>query len=70
MQAGALGVLGNNWIAAETGDFNGDGKSDILWRDTNTGTVAIWFMNGLQVSSAASVGAEGLDWTIQGLNAD
>jgi hypothetical protein len=27
--------------------FNGDGKSDILWRDTS-GNVAVWFMNGAQ----------------------
>ncbi len=32
----------------DTHDFNGDGKSDILWRNTN-GTVAIWEMNGGQV---------------------
>ena len=32
----------------ETGDFNGDGKSDILWRNTN-GEMAIWLMNGAQV---------------------
>ena len=69
-QTGGLGTVPSNWIIAETGDFNGDGKSDILWRDNNTGAVAIWFMNGLQVSSSAGVGTVGLDWTIQGLNAD
>jgi hypothetical protein len=31
-----------------TGDFNGDGKSDILFQNTN-GNVAIWEMNGLNV---------------------
>jgi hypothetical protein len=33
----------------ETGDFNGDGMSDILWRDTS-GNTAIWFMNGATAS--------------------
>ncbi len=28
-----------------TGDFNGDGDSDILWQNAN-GQVAIWEMNG------------------------
>jgi hypothetical protein len=31
-----------------TGDFNGDGRSDILWRDTS-GNVAIWEMNGTTI---------------------
>jgi hypothetical protein len=43
--------------AAGTGDFNGDGKSDILWRDTSSGTAAIWLMNGAQVTGAAGVGS-------------
>ena len=46
------------------------GKSDILWRDNNTGATAIWFMNGLQISSTGSPGLVSADWTIQGLNAD
>jgi hypothetical protein len=29
-----------------TGDFNGDGKSDILWRHTTLGDVWIWLMDG------------------------
>jgi FG-GAP repeat len=60
----------SNWSIALTGDFNGDGKTDILWRDSSTGTVVIWFMNGVQVASTASLGAVGTDWTIQGTNAD
>ena len=31
-----------NWKIAGTGDFNGDGKSDIFWRNTSTGDNAIW----------------------------
>ena len=45
-------VVGNDaatWSVAETGDFNGDGKTDILWRNSN-GDVEMWFMNGTQIS--------------------
>jgi len=28
------------------GDFNGDGKSDILWQKASDGHVSLWFMNG------------------------
>jgi hypothetical protein len=31
-------------------DFNGDGKSDLLWHDPSTGQVAFWTMNGTQVA--------------------
>src|SRR5262249_40855777 len=32
-----------------TGDFNGDGKGDILWHNTTTGQVVVWLMNGPNV---------------------
>ena len=41
-----------------------DGKYDILWRDNTTGTVAIWLLNGLSVSSSAALGAVPAEWTI------
>ncbi len=36
-------------------DFNGNGLSDIAWRDNN-GNTAAWLMNGSQVASAGSLG--------------
>ncbi|MCP4152125.1 MAG: hypothetical protein GY757_30570, partial [bacterium] len=30
----------------ETPDFNGDGKADFLWRNTQTGTNDVWYMDG------------------------
>lgn len=29
------------------GDFNGDGKADILWQDDDSGTVGVWLMHPL-----------------------
>ena len=40
-----------SWAIVGTGDFNGDGKGDILWRNSD-GDVGIWLMNGTQISSA------------------
>jgi hypothetical protein len=54
---------------AETGDYNGDGRSDILWRDTS-GNTAIWFMNGLQIGSTTGLGNIPTTWTVQSVNAD
>jgi hypothetical protein len=31
-----------NWKIVGVADFNGDGKSDLLWRNTATGANTIW----------------------------
>ncbi len=50
---------------ADTHDFNGDGKSDILWRD-GAGNVTIWLMNGSQVLQASLLGNVPNNWSIVG----
>jgi hypothetical protein len=49
----------------DTHDFNGDGKSDILWRDTS-GDVGIWFLNGSTISVTASLGNVSNNWAVFG----
>ena len=46
-------------------DFNGDGFSDIAWRDSG-GTVAIWLMNGGQILQSGGFGAVAAIWSIVG----
>jgi hypothetical protein len=51
-------------------DFDGDGNTDLLWRDTS-GNLAMWFMNGLTVASTAMVGNVPTNWTVKGtINGD
>src|SRR5438876_73683 len=35
---------------AARADFNGDGKSDILWRNSSTGENYVWLMNGTTIT--------------------
>ena len=43
-----------NWQIGGTGDFNGDGKVDILWRYYGAGGYNyVWYMNGV-----TSIGGE------------
>ena len=45
-------IADTNWRIDGTGDFNGDGQTDILWRYYGTGDyqglVDIWYMNGAE----------------------
>jgi len=52
-------------VSAATHDFNGDGKSDVLWHDTS-GNVAMWLMNGSTVSSSTFIGNVATTWSIVG----
>jgi hypothetical protein len=68
-----LGFIPPSWNVALTGDFNGDGMSDILWSNTN-GDTSIWFMtaNGTQVQvlSISDLGIVPTSWVVQGAGAD
>ena len=41
-------VLAQNWKLSATGDFDADGRADILWRNTGSQKLVIWTMNGVQ----------------------
>jgi hypothetical protein len=69
LSSAGIGNLPATWSLALTGDFNGNGKSDLLWRD-GSGDTAIWFMNGTSVASTQSVGNISASWVVQGTNAD
>jgi hypothetical protein len=51
---------------AAVDDFNGDCKSDVLWRNTSTQQVYIWLMNGTTYPGSGSPGSPTSDWVIQG----
>ena len=57
----------NAKLTAATGDFNGDCKSDVLWRNPSTGQVYIWLMNGTAIAGNASPGSPTTDWVIEGI---
>ena len=114
----AVGNIAMAWSVVGTGDFNGDGKSDIVWRDsggntsiwlmngasrsvdrrprqradhvvarrrpatttataratscgaTRSGNAAIWFMNGVAISSSAGLGVVSTAWAVQSANSE
>jgi hypothetical protein len=48
------------------GDFNGDGKADILWQNSSTGQRGIWLMNGTTLQSTVSLETVATSWSIAG----
>ena len=71
--AGAQSLYGANpnlptvGYAGLSGDFNGDGQQDILWRNINSGSVWIWLMNGTAIEAASPVANVPLSWKIVGI---
>jgi hypothetical protein len=63
-----LGNVSSTWSVVGVGDFNGDGMSDILWRDSS-GNLAIWEMNGTTVLNINSSGLGNVptNWTVAGI---
>ena len=70
VNAADLAILNQNITGAQCAllntnshDFNGDGKSDILWRDGN-GNLAMWLMSGAQVAQSAGLGVVPPAWSV------
>ena len=61
-----VSLVPTDWTIAGVGDFNADGMSDILWRESG-GSVAAWLMNGKIVSNSPLVGMAATNWTVQAM---
>jgi hypothetical protein len=48
-------------------DFNGDGKTDILWRNNTTGQNTLWFMNGTTMTSWSYLPSVATAWQLAGV---
>jgi len=61
-------VADTSWQIAAVGDYDGDGKSDLLWRDSSTGQNYLYPMDGSTIKPtegylrAVPVG----NWTVVG----
>ena len=61
----SLGSASLDWQIVGFGDFTGAGRQDILWRNTITGSIDAWIMNGFTIVAQWLPGAVSLDWQIR-----
>jgi hypothetical protein len=69
-----LSPIGTDWNVQAVADLSGDGKADILWRNTNpsvpdAGNLYLWVMNGATVSAGTGYtnSQADLSWQVQGV---
>ncbi|HDR8040725.1 TPA: hypothetical protein QCZ17_002982 [Bacillus cereus] len=67
--------IGPPWSIVGVGHFDSDGKSDIVWHNSSTGEIQIWFMEGHKLNRRATVIGDngnpafiGPPWSIVGVD--
>ena len=59
-----------HWRVAGTGDLNGDGYTDIVWRHDTQGWLAVWFLQGDLLASTSMLSIPqitDLNWELRGV---
>ena len=66
--ASSYNAVPNSWQVVGVGDFNGDGRDDVLWRNVN-GDVLNWLgqANGSFVGNGSSYNALPVSWHVAGV---
>jgi subtilisin family serine protease len=63
-------VRDTNWRVVGTGDLNGDGSADLVWRHETEGWLAVWYLAGCHVLSTEFLSINRVadtDWHIRGV---
>ena len=64
-QSSVVSNPGPAWHVEGTGDFNTDGKTDIVLQNNN-GAVAVWDMNGSAISQSGLLASPSTAWSVVG----
>jgi hypothetical protein len=64
---GAAYSKGANWTISGVGDFNNDGRADIVYRSEQQAIVEVLQMNGTMINAANSLSGVSTDWKVRGI---
>jgi hypothetical protein len=53
-----------DWRVADACDLDGDGRSDLVWRNEISGDVSGWIMSGLVQAESGFIRNASSDWEI------
>jgi hypothetical protein len=65
--ASQLGAVGTDWKFSGSGDFNGDGTTDLLLRNDLTGGLQVYNIKDDKIVGTAFLGTIGTDWIYAGV---
>ena len=62
-----IATVDPSWRLSTAGDLDGDGKADLLWRNTTSGENSVWLMNGFAFQSRPLGAVPDAGWTLRGV---
>jgi len=63
-----LSTVGSPWVVAGFGDFDGNGTSDVLWRNTSSGENYVYLMDGATILSEGFIRTVAdMSWSVAGV---
>jgi hypothetical protein len=57
-------VATDQWAIQQVGDYNGDGRDDILWRNLVDNVIFVWNLDGTNIQSAGGLSGIGTEWGV------
>jgi hypothetical protein len=58
-----IGTVASGWQFQGAGDYNADGTTDILWRNTANGQVTSWLLGNGHIVGGGVIGTAGSAWS-------
>ncbi|MFO0827449.1 MAG: VCBS repeat-containing protein [Phycisphaerales bacterium] len=59
-------AMSTDWVLGAMGDLDGDGRADLIWRNTVTSQVKAWLLESLYRKGYGNIGSKSLAWTMRG----